>query len=165
MELQDVLGLRQERRHELSEGSGWRGAASQDDAAEGATAVSRQPLRGKPLQKGIIHEARLKGWRVAHFPAIRVEWGYQTPVAADGKGFPDLLLVRDRVIVAEVKGDGDSLKPHQALWIEAFQLAGQEVYVWTPRDWRDGVIERILSSRSREEAATARDEQLVIRGG
>lgn len=124
----------------------------------------RRPLRGKPLQKGIIQLGRQLGWRVAHFPPIRVEWGYQTPVAADGRGFPDLILVRDRVVIAEVKGDGDSVKPHQQVWLDAFAMAGQEVYVWTPRDWAEGVIERILTTRSREEAARARDEQMVLCG-
>jgi VRR-NUC domain len=68
-------------------------------------------------------------------------------VAADGKGFPDLLLVRDRVIVAEVKGDSDRLRPEQREWLSAFRLAGVAAYVWTPESWHSGEIERILRAR------------------
>jgi VRR-NUC domain len=68
-------------------------------------------------------------------------------VAADGKGFPDLLLVRDRVIVAEIKGDSDRMRPEQREWLSAFRLAGVAAYVWTPESWRSGEIERILRAR------------------
>lgn len=108
----------------------------------------REPLRGKKLQKGIIDTARRLGWRVAHFPTIQDFRGtWRTPVAADGKGFPDLLLVRDRVIVREVKGDGDKLNPAQTLWLTAFRLAGADAGVWAPKHWLDGGIEDELRQR------------------
>jgi hypothetical protein len=66
-------------------------------------------------------------------------------VAADGKGFPDLLLVRDRVVALEVKGDGDSLKPEQELWGKAFEAAGVDWLVVTPKLWRDGTVDRVLA--------------------
>lgn len=126
-----------------------------------------KPLRGRPLQKGIIELAHRHGWRVAHFPPISTTRNGQTywltPVAADGKGWLDLCLVRDRIVFAEVKGDGDRLKPEQQLWMQTLTMAGAEVWVWTPTDWRTGVIDRVLSTRDRMEAARARDEQLVIR--
>lgn len=107
-----------------------------------------QPLlRGGPLQKAIIDMGRATGWRVAHFPPVQTERGWRVPVGADGKGWPDLVLVRDRVLVIEVKGDGDYLKPEQDLWLAAFRLAGIEVMVGTPTLWRDGVIEEALRRR------------------
>lgn len=90
--------------------------------------------------------ARQLGWRVAHFPPVVTERGWRTPVAADGKGFPDLVLVRDRVVVAEIKGT-DRLSREQRQWLDAFRLAGIAAHVWTPSDWRSGAVERVLRAR------------------
>ncbi len=87
------------------------------------------------------------GWRVAHTPPIQTERGWRTAVAADGKGFPDLLMVRERVLVAEIKGDGDRLTEEQAAWIAAFASAGVGAFTWTPEDWRNGSIEKELRRR------------------
>jgi hypothetical protein len=107
----------------------------------------RDRINGRNLQKSIIPLARLKGWRIAHFPPVKTDRGWRVPVGADGKGWPDLMLARDRVIAVEIKGDGDSLRPEQSEWLTAFRLAGIEAYVWRPRDWLDGTIDEILSSR------------------
>lgn len=109
----------------------------------------RQPLAGRPLQKGIIDLARRLGWRVAHTPPVLTKFGWRTPVAADGKGFPDLLLVRERALVAEIKGDGDRLTKEQSTWLSAFRIAGIEAHVWTPEGWIDGSIEETLRVRNR----------------
>lgn len=109
--------------------------------------MTREPLRGRPLQKAIIDEARLRGWRVAHTPPVKTEFGWRTPVAADGKGFPDLVLVRERILWREVKGDGDKLTSEQTLWQSALALAGQDVGVWTPEDWLSGKISDELRER------------------
>ena len=62
--------------------------------------------------------------KVAHFPAIQdVRGTWRTPVAADGKGFPDLLLVRDRVIAVECKGEKEPVRREQEAWLTAFRLA------------------------------------------
>lgn len=110
--------------------------------------MSREPLRGKALQRAVVDLARTCGWRVAHFPTIQDARGvWRTPVAADGKGWPDLVLVRDRVLVREVKGDGDRLRPEQETWLTAFRLAGADAGVWRPKDWIDGTIENELRTR------------------
>lgn len=108
---------------------------------------SRERLSGQKLQKGVIELARRQGWLVAHFTAVKTEFGWRVPVAADGKGWPDLVLVRDRLIAAEIKGDGDSLRADQVRWQSALMLAGVETYVWTPRAWIEGEIEEILTHR------------------
>ena len=110
--------------------------------------ASEQPLKGRELQRAIIELARRLGWRVAHFPPVPTERGWRTPVAADGTGFPDLVLVRDRVIVAEIKGDSDRVRQEQEQWLSAFRLAGISAHVWTPESWRSGEVERILAARS-----------------
>lgn len=107
-------------------------------------------MKGRDLQRDIIDLARTLGWLVAHTPPIKTERGWRTAVAADGKGFPDLLLVRERIIVAEVKGDEDRLRPEQSRWLTAFRLAGVAAHVWTPREWMHGDIDRILRVRSQE---------------
>jgi len=61
-----------------------------------------------------------------------------------------MLLVRDRVIVAEVKGDSDRLRPEQRDWLTAFRMAGVAAHVWDPEAWRSGEVERILTARTQE---------------
>lgn len=103
-----------------------------------------RPLE-RDAQATILDLARALGWRVAHFRPARTEKGWRTPVAADGKGFPDLVLVRDRVIFAELKREGELPRPDQIEWLNALERAGAEVYVWTLADY-DEVV-RILSLR------------------
>lgn len=47
--------------------------------------------------------ARINGWTCAHFRPARTEHGWRTAVQADGAGFPDWVLVRERVIFVELK--------------------------------------------------------------
>jgi len=95
------------------------------------------------FQKTVIAAARALGWRVAHFrPAQNQKGKWMTPVQADGAGFPDLVLCRDRVIFAELKAPGRQLSPHQVEWAEAIHKAGGEFYCWKPKDW--GEIEAVL---------------------
>lgn len=87
-------------------------------------------------QRQIIDLAHLCGWRVAHFrPAMNRRGEWRTPVAADGAGFPDLVLIRDRVIFAELKSDRGRLSDGQRQWIAALGDAGCEVHVWRPADF------------------------------
>lgn len=106
----------------------------------------RIPLNGTKLQKEIVAAARRKGWKVAHFTSVfdgkNKIW--RTPASADGKGWPDLVLVRDRLVAVEVKGDGDKLRPEQKDWLAVLIKAGVETYVWTPADWFDGTIDNVL---------------------
>ena len=109
---------------------------------------NRQRISGRTLQKSIVAEARKRGWRCAHFMAVQTKSrGWTVPVAADGKGFPDLFLVRDRPVAIEVKGDGDSLRPEQREWLDAMRLAGVEAHVIGPREWADGTLLEILTRR------------------
>jgi len=49
-------------------------------------------------------------------------------------GFPDLVLVRERVVFAELKTVKGKVTPEQRVWLAALEGAG-EVYVWRPTDW------------------------------
>ncbi len=107
-----------------------------------------EPISEKQLQHAVIDTARIFGWRVAHFRTVPVKRGprviWETPVQADGAGFPDLVLVRDRVLWVELKVGGNTLSSAQAEWARALDAAGAERYVWTEHDWRAGVIEARL---------------------
>lgn len=101
-------------------------------------AVARIPglesLAEKDWQRQVIDLARTLRWRVAHFRPAMTKHGWVTPVAADGKGWPDLLLVRDRVIAAELKADAGKLSADQQTWLDALAHAGIETHVWRPAD-------------------------------
>ena len=95
----------------------------------------------------IIDLCHLKGWAVAHFRSVPVRrkdgsFYYQTPVQADGSGFPDLVLVRDYVIFAELKTDKGQVTEAQAQWLNILSKAGCDVYIWRPSMWDE--IVRIL---------------------
>lgn len=112
------------------------------------------------FQAQVVELAHVYGWRVAHFRSARTQHGWRTPVAADGAGFPDLVLVRDRIIFAEVKAERGRLSLDQRLWLAALGGAGAEIYVWRPSSWPE--IERTLlpigsdTLRRRAEASPSR---------
>lgn len=84
------------------------------------------------LQEQVIELARLLRWRVAHFRPAMTKHGWRTPVAGDGKGFPDLVLVRDRVVVVELKSEVGRVSDDQAEWLGAFEAAGVLALVVRP---------------------------------
>ncbi len=107
----------------------------------------------RDLLKGIIDVAGLFGWRCAHFRPAMTKHGWKTPVQGDGKGWPDLVLVRDRVLYIEVKVGRNTLSSEQASWLEALRAAGQEAYVCTDSMWESGEIEALLRREPWVEAA------------
>lgn len=102
-------------------------------------------MREAAFQKMVIDLAHLRKWRVAHFRPVRVAtakgtYRWQTPVQADGAGFPDLVLSRGGVVLfRELKTDNGKLSREQSLWLESL---GEHGAVWTPKDW--GKIQKEL---------------------
>ena len=98
----------------------------------------------------LVKQAREQGWHIAQFRPARTivdgETSWRTPVGADGKGYPDFTLVRERIFWAELKGERGTLSPAQKVWIEKLRQAGGEVYVWKPRDLNE--ILRTLQAAS-----------------
>lgn len=86
-------------------------------------------------QQQIIDLAHAYGWIVAHFRPARTSKGWATPVAADGQGFPDLVLARDRAMFVELKSQRGRLTADQHHWLDALAAAGAEVHVWRPADF------------------------------
>lgn len=99
------------------------------------------------LVEQILQFARITGWARLHIRPAQTEHGWRTPIQGDGKGFPDLVLVRPpRLIVAESKRDGEKPTPEQEWWLDLFErIPGVEVYVWRPKQWDE--IQRILQMR------------------
>jgi len=60
-------------------------------------------------------------------------------------GFPDRVLVRDRIIFAELKRDKGKPTEAQKEWLDALAGAGAEVYLWRPQDLDE--IATILGKR------------------
>jgi hypothetical protein len=107
-------------------------------------AMSQKPMSERELMACVVDLARVMGWRVAHFRPALTSKGWRTPVGADGAGFPDLLMVRDRIVAAELKGDAGRLSNEQRDWLQDLRDAGAETYMWRPADWESGVILRAL---------------------
>jgi hypothetical protein len=90
---------------------------------------------------------RVLGWRSMHVrPARTAAGSWRTPIAGDGIGWPDVVAVKDdRLVAAELKVAGGRLGPGQREWLAALAAAGCEVYVWTPKSWRE--IEDVLKGQ------------------
>ena len=99
------------------------------------------------LQKAIIAFARAQGWLVAHFrPAKTTRGNWITPVSGDGAGFPDLVLVKNRVLYVELKSELGKLSTSQDMWMSALKHSGENIFTWRPSQWMDGTIEKELTS-------------------
>jgi len=86
-------------------------------------------------QRQVTEYAHLRGWLYCHFRPAQTSKGWRTAVAGDGAGWPDLCLVRGRLVIAELKSETGKLSSVQRDWIAALELAKAEVYVWRPSDW------------------------------
>lgn len=105
------------------------------------------------LQDAVVELAHLFGWSVAHFRAARTAHGWRTACQYDAAGFPDLVLVRERIAFAELKSArGKSargtMSVAQIAWLERLAKTGAETHVWTPSEWADGTIEAELRRRA-----------------
>ena len=100
------------------------------------------PMTEAELQAAVIDTAHLFGWKVAHFrPAQNSRGDWRTPVAADGKGFPDLVLASARgVVFVELKSARGRLSDEQQGWVDTLRDAGAATHVWYPVDWDNGTI-------------------------
>lgn len=96
-----------------------------------------------------FYRHRCKASRQACSPECGAELRKKTTAArrcrgADGKGFPDLVLVRERIIFAVVKAEKGRVRPDQKVWLDMLRAAGAQVHVWKPSDWPE--IEEVLAA-------------------
>lgn len=90
----------------------------------------------KDFTKQFLQFAKLMGWRTAHFRAgMNSRGSWQTAVAGDGAGFPDIVLVRERIVWVELKSDKGTLGEEQVIWRDRLIQAKAEWYLWRPKDW------------------------------
>jgi VRR-NUC domain len=103
------------------------------------SAFKKPEYTGTQLQGQIIDYAHIKGWKVAHFrPAMNRRGQWRTAVSADGKGFPDLLLIRPpQVLALECKSEHEKVRPDQEEWIRLFHNCDKNIngLVIRPSDW------------------------------
>ena len=127
---------------------GHRDTMSADMTTAEYTAQQARTMSEATFQTDVIELAHLHNWRVAHFRTVAVKRKngtvhYQTPVQADGAGWPDLFMCRkDRAIAAELKSHRGVTSDDQKAWLAALAWADIEVYEWKPIDMAE--IERIL---------------------
>lgn len=78
----------------------------------------------KQFQSEIVKFAKRCGWSVYHTHDSR----------RSEPGFPDLVLVKDRVLYRELKTDTGRISKAQKIWGQALIKAGADFKVWRPRD-------------------------------
>lgn len=100
------------------------------------TASTRPRLTEAQFQRKVIDLAKLLGWQIYH-PRIS-----QFSVA----GWPDLVLVRDRVLFRELKNDVGQTTPEQDRWLASLTAAGADAGVWRPADM--DLIRTVLQTRA-----------------
>lgn len=112
-----------------------------------ARQIMDEQISEEGFQQLIIEYAQKMGWMAAHFRSVRIQradgsWYYATPAGADGEGFPDLVLSRERIIIAEIKKQKGRRSHAQLRWAYALARAKAEYYCWRPSDWEE--IEKVL---------------------
>ena len=102
----------------------------------------------KDFQAAVLDLAHVLGWSTAHFHDSRRQVKPGVFVGdADAAGFPDLVLVRERVVFVELKAESGRLSKAQLRWVAVRGEAGQEVYVWRPSSFE--LVEVVLARRGR----------------
>ena len=90
--------------------------------------VGRAPKMSEDaLLEAIRKLARMTGWMTYH---TRLSKGSEP-------GWPDLVLLsvrRRRLLIVELKREGEQPTPVQELWLGALAVVGIEVGVWRPSD-------------------------------
>jgi hypothetical protein len=111
-----------------------------DTRPRGLIAPLPEPDWDEPrFQRWVVGTARINGWRVrvmdVRSGGARLRRGHPPD-----RGWPDLLLVKDRLFWAELKPKGGKLSEDQSKVIDDLKAAGQEVHIWTPEDWEAVVM-------------------------
>lgn len=105
-------------------------------------------------QRQVCDLASMLGWQFVHFPTVTtarkgrdgaVRYVHQTAYKGPlGPGWPDLVLVRDRVVFVELKAT-TSLSEEQKRVRDILRDADAEWYCWRPADLEEA--RRVLVRR------------------
>ena len=89
----------------------------------------------KELQANIVRLATFRGWYHYHT--------YSSKKSV--RGWPDLVLCKPpKLLFVELKSARGRLTPDQEHWLNLLNQTGAFTYIWKPKHWNDGTIERIL---------------------
>ena len=96
----------------------------------------------------VLDLAKKRGWLCHHVrPLRRVDGSWRTAVQGD-PGFFDLVMIRNGEIrLIELKSARGRLTAQQRRWCVEWmgnEDESPEWFVWRPRDWHSGEIERAL---------------------
>ena len=83
----------------------------------------------RDFTKVVIAYAELCGWWCYHVTNVHGRLRGQTSV-----GFPDLVLVKHKVLYRELKVGKNKLSMRQKQWGDHLQAAGEDWAVWRPHD-------------------------------
>lgn len=87
-------------------------------------ALRLEDMLEKEFQAQVVDLARRLGWTIYHtFNSRR-----------SAHGFPDLVLVRERIVYLELKREKGALTDDQKRWLRLLTAAGGQAYVARPRD-------------------------------
>jgi hypothetical protein len=84
-------------------------------------------LTEKQWQSQVVDLGKMLGWRLYHPYDSR----------RSNPGYPDLTLVRDRIVFLELKTEKGKLSEPQRDWLTALRRAGGEAYVVRPSQLQD----------------------------
>lgn len=115
-----------------------------------------QDMNGGQLQSKIISTGHVFGWKFAHFRSVRTSRGgktlWETPVGADGKGWPDLVIVhpeRGEIYYREIKSRYEKVRPEQQQWGDWLLAAGCDWAIWRPTQWDEEILPLLSFGRAR----------------
>lgn len=98
------------------------------------------------FRAALVKEARSLDWHAMFIGRARGGKAWVTQMGADGRGWPDLTLVRERIVFAELKTDSNyHVSEEERTWLDWLRAAGAEVYLWRPRNWPE--IREVLERR------------------
>mgnify|MGYP000998023045 CR=1 FL=1 len=100
------------------------------------TSEPAETVSEKAFMAEVVKLAKREGWRVYHTHDSR----------KSEAGFPDLVLVRERIIYAELKTATGRLTAAQSNWLEAIRDTGTSAFEWRPKDWPE--IVAVLSRKA-----------------
>jgi len=115
------------------------------------------------FQQQVTDLAALLGWSWGHFRPAKTQRGWRVPVSGPlGKGWPDLVLVRDdRLVFVELKRSGKlAPSPDQAAVLTLLGGAA-EAYVWTPDDIDEIALTLGAGSASRHHRFSAEHHRFL----
>ena len=81
----------------------------------------------KQFQSHVLRYAKKRGWQAYHtYDSRRSE-----------PGFPDLVLVRNKVLFRELKTDTGRLTDAQKAWGQRLTTAGADYAIWRPKQLQE----------------------------